>query len=292
MSKTNYKLKECTLAFMYLLTLLSSGCTLTIPKFLKSSGAVIEKNEDEDNADKHSVIIKEESVADKTAKKQDTPFVNSRKPADKHSFLLKKDRLSEEFPVGIDKIVGYEELKVLNKVTNLEARLREEEEERKKTAILIRELNTKISAMQEAAAATKPGAGYLADGSTIGLGIVDGDDELRVLKKVKRLETRLEEEQNNIELLNKELDALKLAKENVENDLAANKKLQQENSKESLEKIKMLESTLKEMESRAVTAEKALLPIKRELLKVQISETKAQQELYKLKITKLQEDEE
>ncbi|MBC8549408.1 MAG: hypothetical protein H8D23_07135, partial [Candidatus Brocadiales bacterium] len=66
----------------------------------------------------------------------------------------------------------------------------------------------------------------------------------------------------------------------------------QESSKGLLEKIKILESTVKETELRAIAAEKELHPIQKELLKVQISETKAQQELYKLKIEKLKRDEE
>ncbi len=291
MTKTNYRLRECILAFMCLTSLLFSGCTLTMPKLFKSSSADIEKGEGK--TDKHSVIM-DESETDEIVEKQDIPSINTRKPENKLPVVFKKDHLSEESTIGVEKVVGYEELKVLNKVEKLEARLRGEEEEREKTSILVQELNKKISALQaaEAAAAAKPGAGYLADGSTIGLGIVDGDDELRVLKKVRKLEARLEEEQNKIELLNKELAAMKSAKENVENDLANSKKLLQENSKSQLEKIKTLESTIEKTESRAIAAEEALHPIKKELLKVQIAETKAQQELYKLKIKKLQEDEE
>ncbi len=291
MLKTNCRFRECILAFMCFSTLLFSGCTLTMPKLLKSSSADIEKGKDK--ADKHSVIIKDESMADKTVAKQDISFINAKKRENKQSVELKKNHLSEGSTIGVDKVVGYEELKVLKKVEILEARLREEEEEREKTAILIKELSTKISAMQEAeAAAAKRGAGYLSDGSTIGLGIVDGDDELRVLKKVKRLEVRLVEERDKIELLKKELTDLKSAKIIVENELADNKKLLQEKTEGLIEKIKTLESTVEKTESRAIAAEEALHPIKKELLKVQISETKVQQELYKLKIKKLQDDEE
>ena len=202
-----------------------------------------------------------------------------------------KNNYQKDPAIGVEKVVGDEELKVLNKVKKLEARLRKEEDERKKTDALVEELNKQISTLQ-AAAAAKSGAGYLEDGSTIGLGIVDGDDELRVLKKVKRLEARLVEEQNKVELLNEELTALQSAKETVEKDLANSKNLLQEESDRLLEKISTLESTLKETKSRAIAAEEKLHPIEKELLKVQISETRAQQELYKLKIEKLKEDEE
>jgi hypothetical protein len=264
-----------------------------MPKWSKPSNDAIEKNKEKDITDKHSVIM-DESVTDNTVAMQDTPHINASKPENRLSVVLEKEHLSKKPSIRVEKVAGEEELKVLKKVSKLEATLRKEKEERKKTDIMVMELNKKISAMQEAeaAAASKPGAGYLADGSTIGLGIVDGDDELRVLKKVKRLEARLEEDKNKMESLNKELSVLKKAKENVEKELASNKKLLKENSKGLLEKIKVLESTVKETESRAIAAENELHPIQKELLKVQISETKAQQELYKLKIEKLKRDEE
>ncbi|MCP4252640.1 MAG: hypothetical protein GY775_04380 [Candidatus Scalindua sp.] len=253
----------------------------------------VEKEEDKPKAAEPSVV-KDEFTTDKPVTKQDTPIFNARKSENKLSVVWNKDHLSEGSSIDEEKVAGHEGLKVLKKVEILEARLRGEEEEREKTAILVKELNEKLTALQaaEAAAAAKPGAGYLADGSTIGVGIVDGDDELRVLKKVKRLEARLSDEHEKIELLKKELTDLKSAKIIVENELANNKKLMQETSNDLLEKISALESTLKETESRAIAAEEALHPIKKELLKVQISETKAQQELYKLKIKKLQEEEE
>ncbi len=197
MIKTNCKLREYIFAFMCLTILLFNGCTLSMPRLSKSSNADIEK--DKDDADKHSVIMNE-SVADKTAAKQETPSANARKSENRLSVVLEKDKLSTKPKIGVEKVVGNEELKVLQKFKRLEAKLKREERERKKTEILVKELNKKISTLQaaEAAAAAKPGAGYLSDGSTIGLGIVDGDDELRVLKKVKRLEARLEEDKTKI----------------------------------------------------------------------------------------------
>ncbi len=291
MSITSYRFREYILACMCLSILLFNGCTLTMPKLIKSSSADIE--EDQPKATEPSVI-KDEFTTDETAAKQDTLFINPMKHENTLSVVLEKEHLSEEPTISVEQVVGDDELKVLNKVKKLEARLKGEEEEREKTNILVEELNKKISALQaaEAAAAAKPGAGYLSDGSTIGLGIVDGDDELRVLKKVKRLEARLEEEQNKIELLNKELADLKSAKKILENELADSKKLLQERSKSLSEKINALETTVEETESRAIATEQKLHPLKKELLKVQISETKAQQELYKLKIEKLKKEEE
>jgi hypothetical protein len=293
MLKTNYRLREYFLAFMCLTILLFNGCTLTMPKLSKSSSTAIEKNKEKDKTDKHSVIM-DESTTDNTVAKQDTPHINASKPENRLSVILEKEHLSNKPLIDVEKVVGEEELGVLKKVKKLEAKLRKEREEREKTDILVKELNKKISALQaaETAAAAKPGAGYLADGSTIGLGIVDGDDELRVLKKVKRLEARLEEDKSKLELLNKDLIALKASKEIAEKELADSKILLQKNSKGLLEKIKVLESTVKVTEERAIAAENELHPIQKELLKVQISETKAQQELYKLKIEKLKRDEE
>ncbi|MBC8550193.1 MAG: hypothetical protein H8D23_11160 [Candidatus Brocadiales bacterium] len=238
---------------------------------------------------------KEKSRNSVTVVKDDIPFTKTREANNKASVALQKKHSFEGSTIGVEKPNADKEQKLLDKVNNLEARLRREERERKKTGIQVKKLNKKLSAMQPSKAgvvAATPGAGYLSDGSTIGLGIVDGDDELRVLKKVKRLEARLEEEENKVKSLNKELADIQAAKEKVENDLANSNEMMQEKSNSLLEKIKALESTVKETESRAIAAEQELAPVKKELLKAQISETKTQQELYKLKIEKLKENEE
>jgi len=97
----------------------------------------------------------------------------------------------------------------------------------------------------------------LADGSTIGLGIVDGDDELRVLKKVKRLEARLAEEEEKLKALNKDLAELQAAKVAVEKDFANTVKSLEEKSSGLLEKMSTLESTAKEAEARAIAPNKS-----------------------------------
>ncbi|MBC8548788.1 MAG: hypothetical protein H8D23_03975 [Candidatus Brocadiales bacterium] len=109
-----------------------------MPKLSKSSSADIEKQENK--TDKHSVII-DESVTDKTAEKQDTPDINTSKPENRLSVVLEKEHLSKKPNIGLEKVAGEEELKVLKKVRTLEAKLRKEKEEREKTDILVKELN-------------------------------------------------------------------------------------------------------------------------------------------------------
>ncbi len=136
------------------------------------------------------------------------------------------------------------------------------------------------------------GSGYLSNGSALSMGVMDGDEELKVLDKIKRLEARLEKERNSVAALNDELSKLQSAKEDIEKDFADTKKRLEEKNSELLDTIKSLELKLKESEARTTTAEQELATVKKELLKAQIVETKAQQELYKLKIDNLKEDKE
>ena len=71
---------------------------------------------------------------------------------------------------------------------------------------------------------SEQGSGYLSEGSTISIGIVDGDEELKVLQKIKRLEARLEEERNKVKALGEELTDLQAAKEKVEKDFVNTKR--------------------------------------------------------------------
>ncbi len=139
---------------------------------------------------------------------------------------------------------------------------------------------------------TEQGSGYLSEGSALSMGVVDGDEEVDVLKKIKRLETRLETEKNRVKTLNGELSKLQTAKDVVEKDFADTRKELEEKNAELLDVIKSFELKSKEAETRATTAEQELTSTKKELLKAQIVETKAQQELYKLKIDNLKEDKE
>ncbi len=136
------------------------------------------------------------------------------------------------------------------------------------------------------------GSGYLSEGSALSVGVMDGDEELKVLHKVRRLETRLETERNKTETLSTELSKLQTAKEGVEKNFADTKKKLEGENAELLDVIKSLESKLKESEARSTTTEQELASVKKELLKTRIVETKAQQELYKLKIENLKQNKE
>jgi hypothetical protein len=147
----------------------------------------------------------------------------------------------------------------------------------------------------EEAPPAEQGSGYLSKGSALGLGIVDGDEEVKVLKKIKILEARLKALRNEMriqaETSNKKLSDLQAAKEGVEKDFADTKERLEKENKDLSDKIKAVESKLSDFEARAVSAEKELNPVKEELLKTQLSEIKAQQKLYKLRIDNLKEEE-
>ena len=132
---------------------------------------------------------------------------------------------------------------------------------------------------------SEQGSGYLSGGSSIIMGIIDGDEEVDVLEKIRRLEARLETERNKAKASEERLSKLQVAKKGVERDFADTKK-RLEN------KNKALESKLSDTEARTVAVEKELNLVKEELLKVQLTEIKTQQELYKLKIDNLKQEEE
>ncbi len=139
---------------------------------------------------------------------------------------------------------------------------------------------------------SEKGSGYLSQGSSIKMGVIDGDEEVNVLEKIRRLETRLEAERNKVKAFEEKLSELQTAKKGVEKDFADTKKRMENENKDLSDRIKALESKLSDTESRTVAAEKELNLVKGELLKVQLSEIKMQQELYKLKIDNLKQEEE
>lgn len=132
------------------------------------------------------------------------------------------------------------------------------------------------------------GSGYLSQGSTVDLGVVDGESELKVLDKIRSLERELNREKAIHKKLDQKLRDLKIAKEKVEKGLA-DAKVQlaeyQENLKSEIESWK---AKLEETEARTFVAEQRLEPLKEELLKAQITETKAKQELFNMKIKYLE----
>jgi chromosome segregation ATPase len=232
--------------------------------------------------------------------------------------------LSEAPTTGLGIVDEDEELEVLKKVKKLETRLEAErnkvktfEEKLSKlqtakegverdfadTKKKLEEKNddmsgktnalvTKLSDTEAGVVATEQGSGYLSEGSSIGMGVIDGDDEVNVLEKIRRLEARLEAERNKVKTFEEKLSKLQTAKEGVEKDFTDTKKRLENENKDLSDKIKALESELSDTEARAVAAEKELSPVKKELLKSQLSEIKAQQKLYKLKIDNLKQEEE
>ena len=139
---------------------------------------------------------------------------------------------------------------------------------------------------------SEQGSGYLSEGSSIKMGVIDGDEEVNVLKKIRRLEARLEAERNKVKTFEEKLSKLLVAKKGVEKDFADTKKRLENESKDLSDMIKALGSKLSDTEARAVAAEKELNLVKGELLKVQLTEIKTQQELYKLRIDNLKQEEE
>ncbi len=151
---------------------------------------------------------------------------------------------------------------------------------------------------QETANVTVPeqepqqGKGYLKDGSTVSLGILDGDEELQVLEKIKRLEKELDKEVEKRNAVEESLAETRAAKDNIEEEFIITKRELEEIIKNLSEDIKGLETQNKESEEKAVTAKQQIEMLKEKILNIQIAETKAQQELYKLKIEKLEEKQE
>ncbi len=151
---------------------------------------------------------------------------------------------------------------------------------------------------QETANVTVPeqepqqGKGYLKDGSTVSLGILDGDEELQVLEKIKRLEKELDKEVEKRNAVEESLAETRAAKDKIEEEFIITKRELEEIIKNLSEGIKGLETQNEESDEKAVTAKLQIEMLKEKILSIQISETKAQQELYKLKIEKLEEKQE
>ncbi len=130
------------------------------------------------------------------------------------------------------------------------------------------------------------GKGYLKDGSTVSLGILDGDEELQILEKIKRLEKKLNKEIKKREAIEESLTEMKAVKDKAEEKL---KELEGVNNN-LLGDIKALETQKKELEKKVAAAEQQSGQLEKKILDSQIAETKAGQELYKIKIERLEEE--
>ena len=259
MPKANLKFKEYTWAILCISIILLNGCKLLKPNLAKSDDANIKKDK--------AIASRDKPLIEKS-KAKETP------PAEQGSGYLSKGSPLEREIADKDK-----EPEALKKNSQMEI------------------LNKKVSDIQASKVVppAEQGSGYLSKGSPLGLGIVDGDEELKVLKKITILEVRLKELREDMriqtETSNNKLSDLQTAKEGVEKNLAVTRERLEEKNRDLSDRIKALESKLRETEARAVAAEKVLEPVKEELLKVQFSEIKAQQELYKLKIDNLKQEE-
>ncbi len=136
------------------------------------------------------------------------------------------------------------------------------------------------------------GTGYLKEGSTVSLGIFDEEEELKVLDKVKKLEKKLNTEVKKRKTLAQYMFDLNTAKDKVEKELADTKKKHDENNMNLSEQIKSLEAQKLDLEERTIIAEEETERLKKDILKIKISETKVKQELFKYKIKQLEDTEE
>ena len=141
-------------------------------------------------------------------------------------------------------------------------------------------------------ASDQQGKGYLKDGSTVSLGILDGDEELKILEKVKKLEKKLNREIKKREVIEESLVETRAAKSKVEEEFIITKRELEEVIKNLSEDIKSLDIQKKELKEKAVAAVQQTEKLKEEILSSQIAETKARQEMYKLKIERLEEEQE
>ncbi|GJQ58243.1 MAG: hypothetical protein SCALA701_10440 [Candidatus Scalindua sp.] len=136
------------------------------------------------------------------------------------------------------------------------------------------------------------GSGYLSDGSTVSVGLLDGDEELKIFEKVRKMEKSLESEKEMRETLEQNLTDVTVAKENLEDELAVVKKDLEECNINFREEIKVLVAKIEELEGKLAVAEIRPKELEEKLIKAQIAETKATQELFKLKIDLLEKGEE
>ncbi len=146
-----------------------------------------------------------------------------------------------------------------------------------------KEISPPLEGKTANAPASDQGKGYLKDGSTVSLGILDGDEELKILEKIKRLEKELNKEIQKREALEESLAEMKAAKDEIEEEFITTKKELEEVNNKLLEDINALEK-------KVAAAEQQSEQLEKKILDSQIAETKTQQELYKLKIEQLDKE--
>lgn len=115
------------------------------------------------------------------------------------------------------------------------------------------------------AASDQQGKGYLKNGSTVSLGVLVGDEELKVLERIKRLERKLEREKEKRVALEESLAEVRAARDKVEEEFIITKKDLEGIIKSLSEDLDACETQKKELEEKAVSAEQQI-----ELLKEKI----------------------
>ncbi len=144
-------------------------------------------------------------------------------------------------------------------------------------------------------AASQPetqGSGYLSSGSTVSVGLLDGDEELKIFEKIKKLEKSLEREKEMRETLEQDLTDATIDKEKIKDECVTAKRELEEEGKNLREEIEILEANIADLERKLAAAELRPKLLEEQLIEAQIAETKARQELFKLKIDQLEKGEE
>lgn len=136
------------------------------------------------------------------------------------------------------------------------------------------------------------GAGYLSEGPTVSIGVMDGEEELKVLDKIKKIERKLKAEVEKQQDLEQKLQEAIAAKAEVKRELSDKRMEIEEVNRNMSDEIKALEDENKDLEERASAAEQEAKRLKKQLIKAQIAETRSQQELFKLRIKNLNKDQE
>lgn len=294
MSKANLKFKECIWAILCISIILLNGCKLFELNQAKSDDTNIKEDKTKEipPVEQGSGYLSEAPTTGLGIADEDEELEVLKKVEKLETGLeALRNEMSTQAKASNKKLSDMQVTKegVERDFADTKKKLEEKNDDMSgKTNALV----TKSSDTEAGVVATEQGSGYLSEGSSIGMGVIDGDDEVNVLEKIRRLEARLEAERNKMKTFKEKLSKLQTAKEGVEKDFADTKKRLEKENKDLSDKIKALESKLSDTEARVVAAEKALKPVKGELLKAQLSEIKAQQELYKLKIDNLKQEEE
>ena len=287
MSKANLKFKECIWAILCISIILLNGCKLLEPNHAKTDDTNIKEDKTKEippSEQKPGYLSEAHAKGMRTADIDEEPEVLRKVKKLETKLEVLRDEMRTQAETSNKKLSDMQAAKedIEKDFTYTKKRL---EKENKDLSDKTNALVAKLGDTEAGVVATEQRSGYLSERSPIKMGIIDGDEEINVLEKIKRLETRLEAERNKVKALEDKLSNLQAAKEGVEKDFADTKKGLEGKIKSLSGKVTALESKLSDTESKFSATEK-------ELVKTQLSEVKAQQELYKLKIDNINQKEE